>query len=163
MIYVTVSGLPLPFMRLIKKMDEIAGNIQEEVIIQSGVDYTAKQAKYAKYFSRKEADQLIERARLVISHAGIGTIICAIQSGTPLIIVPRLKKFNEHYNDHQLEIADAMQQRAGIKVIYDVDELNGVLAFSEIPQIGTGKAKLVETIKSYVEKCFPAEHSQNTV
>lgn len=151
MIYVTVSGLPLSFTRLIEKMDEIAGEIKEEVLIQGVTDYEAKHAKYEKYFPREKAEQLIKNARLVISHAGIGTIICAIQFGTPIIIVPRLQRLKEHYNDHQLEIARAMEGRKGIKVAYDIDKLKDVLNFSEIPQMGSGRAKLIQTIKSYVD------------
>lgn len=151
MIYVTASGVPLAFRRLIEKMDKIAADLEEEVIIQGGYDYAAKNATYHKYFPRRQADKHIQNARLIVSHAGIGTIINALQYRKPIIIIPRLKKYNEHFNDHQLEIAEALRERKGIKVIYDVEELEDSLSFSERPDIGAGRKRLINTIKSYVE------------
>lgn len=150
MIYVSTGGSVLPFLRLIKKMDEIAGEIDEKVIIQGGVNYIAKHAEYKNYLSREEADETVRQARLVISHAGVGIAIKAIEFLTPIIIVPRLAKLNEHFNDHQLELATVLEERKGIKVIYDIDLLKEAISFSGIPQPGTGRKKLVEAIREYV-------------
>jgi len=150
MIYVSTGGSVLPFLRLIKKMDEIAGEIDEKVIIQGGVNYIAKHAEYKNYLSREEADETVRQARLVISHAGAGITVKAIEFLTPIIIVPRLAKLNEHFNDHQLELATVLEERKGIKVIYDIDLLKEAISFSEIPQPGTGRKKLVEAIREYV-------------
>lgn len=150
MIYVSTGGSVLPFLRLIKKMDEIAGEIDEKVIIQGGVNYIAKHAEYKNYLSREEADETVRQARLVISHAGAGITVKAIEFLTPIIIVPRLAKLNEHFNDHQLELATVLEERKGIKVIYDIDLLKEAISFSEISQPGTGRKKLVEAIREYV-------------
>ena len=152
MIYTTVSGTPLPFLRLIKTMDEIAGVIGEEVVIQGAIEFDAQNAVYEKYYSREQASKLIKDARLVISHAGIGTIIETIRNQTPLIIVPRRKELNEHFNDHQMEIAKACEDREGIKVIYKVDQLKDAVNFSQAPSKSTEKQiQIINTIKSFVD------------
>lgn len=151
MIYATTSGMPFPFWRLIKKMDDIAGQIEEEVVIQGAVDYETRNASYFRYFRRHEADDMLRKARLIVSHAGAGTIIKAIEYSTPIIILPRLKKLNEHYSDHQIELARAMDGRKGIKVIYDIDELDNVLDFSEKPENTEGiNSGITQDIKSYI-------------
>ncbi|MFH1776651.1 MAG: glycosyltransferase [Candidatus Omnitrophota bacterium] len=131
MIYVTVSGCSKHFLRLLKKIDEIAAEIEEEVIMQTGTDYVPKNAGFKKYFSRKETNQLMQKAALIVAHAGIGTIISAVKLEKPIVIVPRLKKYGEHFNDHQLEICKALENQKGIKVVYDLDCLKEALMFRE--------------------------------
>lgn len=151
MIYVTTSGMPLPFRRLIKKMDDLAGQIAEEVVIQGAVEYEAKSASYFRYFRRHEADEKLRTARLIVSHAGAGTIIKAIEYSTPIIILPRLKSLNEHYSDHQMELARAIEGRKGVKVIYDINELDNILDFNEKPEKAeSADSGITQAIKSYI-------------
>lgn len=162
MIYVTVSGMSLPFWRLIKKMDEIAGQIDEEVLIQGGADYTPSHAKYVKYLRREEAMNITKDARLVVSHAGAGTIINAIHFAIPIIIVPRLKRLKEHYSDHQLELAKKLESRKGIKVIYDVNVIKDSLDFSEEPNFDSvGKDRLTGAIKQFVDRLARLQARKN--
>jgi len=115
------------FERLVKKMDEIAKNIDEEVVIQRG--YTKFKPEHAKCFDFKREDYLNEifkESRLIISHAGAGTILTIMSLGKPCIIVPRLKKYDEHIDDQQIELAEHLKHK-GIKVTYDVDELESFI------------------------------------
>lgn len=129
MIFVTVGNHNQGFDRLIKKMDEIAGKTDEQVIMQIG--YTTYKPVNAEYFSFLESFEEILRlnreARVVVSHAGAGSIVTALKEKTPVIVVPRLKKYDEHMNDHQLEIAKAMSENKNVTVIYDVEDLDDYL------------------------------------
>lgn len=129
MIFVTVGNHNQGFDRLIKKMDEIAGKTDEQVIMQIG--YTTFKPVNAEYFSFLESFEEILRlnreARVVVSHAGAGSIVTALKEKTPVIVVPRLKKYVEHMNDHQLEIAKAMSENKNVTVIYDVETLDDCL------------------------------------
>lgn len=129
MIFVTVGNHNQGFDRLIKKMDEIAGKTDEPVIMQIG--HTAYKPVNAEYFSFLESFEEILRlnreARVVVSHAGAGSIITALKEKTPVIVVPRLKRYDEHMNDHQLEIAKAMSENKNVTVIYDVGTLDDYL------------------------------------
>lgn len=152
MIFVTVSFDLHPFHRLISKMDEIAEQLDEEVIIQGRIEFEAKHSTYLKCVTRLEFEELLSQARLVVSHAGIGAIIQTLEHHKPLIIVPRIKKFNEHHNDHQFEIARQLQNRKGIKVVYNVYELEDLLDFAEPPDFNvTGRKNIIQAIKRFID------------
>ena len=125
----TVGSHYQGFERLVKKMDEIAGRIDEEVVMQIGhTDYEPVNAKFFDFLeSFEEIERLNREARVVVSHAGAGSILTALEQRVPVIVVPRLKKFNEHMDDHQLEIAEAMSESSNVKVIYNINDLENIL------------------------------------
>jgi beta-1,4-N-acetylglucosaminyltransferase len=130
MIFVTVGMHYQGFERLLKKMDEISGRIEEEVIMQTGA--TPYRPKHATSFAFVEDDEemmdLYRAARVIVCHAGAGTLLTALKLRKPLVTVPRLKEFNEHVDDQQRELAEALAQSGRAIAVYDVDELEGVLA-----------------------------------
>ena len=124
MIYVTVGKMPLPFDRLVKAADGLAGSLGEEVFIQTGSGgYTPLVAAHRDFLTFPEAEAMLKDASVVVSHAGIGTIIGALRAGTPIVIVPRRHALGEHFNDHQMEIAREVEGRPGVLVVDDVSEL----------------------------------------
>jgi len=115
MILVTVGTHDKQFDRLVKAADELAGLIDEQVIIQIGKsNFEPKHATYYDFVTMEEMDELMKQARVVVAQAGAGTIISVFHKNKPLILVPRLKKFGEHFNDHQIELANILfeQKRA---------------------------------------------------
>ena len=122
MIFVTVSGFK--FERLVKKMDEIAGRLKERVVMQTGLtSYKPRNAKYSKYIDPSRLAKAIESSRLVVSHGGAGSIIDALKSGKPLIVVPRKKEFGECSSDHQLQLARQLEREGLAEAVYDVEGL----------------------------------------
>ena len=134
-------------------MDAIAGKIDEEVVMQIGHSkYTPENASYFRFkddFS--EIIDLNKTARIVVCHGGAGSIIAALEQNTPVIAVPRLKKYDEHINDHQLEIVQALSDENKITVVYDVDELENVLiSVDTTVPIQNNKQYLVNSLKEYL-------------
>ena len=128
MIYVTVGKMPLGFDRLIEAADALAAGAGEEVLIQAGSSgYRPVNSKWKDFLTFDESEGYIRDSSLVISHAGIGTIIGALRAGTPIIIVPRREALKEHFNDHQLEIAAAVKGRPGVEVVEDVAGLGAAV------------------------------------
>lgn len=124
MIFVTVGTHYASFDRLIKKMDEIALNLDDEVIMQIGhTDYKPKNAKWFKFLDMKDIHDLYKKADVIISHAGAGTLIECLSYEKPLIIVPRLKKFNEHIDDQQIELAEALDKTNKAIAVCDIAKL----------------------------------------
>ena len=124
MIYVTLGTMFLDFRRLIDKMDEIASNSGEEVVIQLGMSKTIP--PHCDHFDFKPHDEAIalqRRARVIVAHGGIGATLDALEVRRPLIIVPRCKKYGEHMNDHQVEIAEAIARRGWGRAILAIEEL----------------------------------------
>lgn len=125
MIFVTVGTHYQGFERLIRKMDEIAGKIDDEVVMQIGyTDYEPKNAKWFK-FLEKEGDilDLYKKANIIVAHAGAGTLLTALSFGKPLVVVPRLKKFGEHVDDQQLELAEALEKMGRAIAVYNAEDL----------------------------------------
>jgi len=129
MIFVTVGMHSQGFDRLIRKMDEIAGKIDEEVVMQIGsTKYKPKNAKYFDFIKDFQKIQDLNReAKVVVCHGGAGTIIVALDQGTSVIAVPRLKCYGEHINDHQLELVNALANDGKIMAVYEIDKLEEAL------------------------------------
>lgn len=123
MILLTV-GTQLPFDRLVSVIDDNAHYFKEEVVAQIGdSDYQAKNIQTSQFMSPDEMENLLDQATLVISHAGMGTIINCVNLGIPIIVMPRLSKFKEHRNDHQVDTVEAFGNVEGVYVIYDERDL----------------------------------------
>lgn len=151
MIFVTVGTLR-GYDRVVKKMDEIAKGIDEKVVMQIG--HTAYRPVHAEYFEFTDDARILQLnrdARVVVSHAGIGSILTALVQRTPIIIVPRQKKYNEHWDDHQLEIAEAMKDSENVKVVYDENDLGRYLKMDlKYTDIYSNNNELVKRISECV-------------
>jgi beta-1,4-N-acetylglucosaminyltransferase len=126
MIYVTVGAGTggQEFDRLIKKVDDIAPKFGEEFVIQLGAsNYVPQNMKWFDYVPYEESLEYFRKAQLVVGHCGAGTIINALGFGKPLIVIPRLLEFNEHADDHQLDLAALLERSRIARVVYDVEDL----------------------------------------
>jgi|SRR5690606_11611128 len=120
MIFVT-TGTQAPFDRLIQMVDEMAPEIEgHEVIAQAFKGtYIAKHIQVLDFLEPKKFKELFDNADLIISHAGMGTVISALTTGKTLIIVPRNAKLGEHRNDHQLATARKLDELNYVHVAFD--------------------------------------------
>lgn len=134
-------------------MDEIAGTVDEPVVIQKGTSRVA--TRHAESFSWESEELLVthfKNARLVICHAGVGAILDARRYRKPLIVVPRQKLFGEHFDNHQMEIAHVLSAQ-GTVVIEDLTELNRYISSENLePPTATDNRResLIRTIKEIV-------------
>jgi UDP-N-acetylglucosamine transferase subunit ALG13 len=71
--------------------------------------------------------ELMQQADLVVSHAGVGSIMCALQAGHVPIVFPRLKRHGETVDDHQVELASALAARGTVLVATTPDELRAAV------------------------------------
>jgi len=125
MIFVTVGTL-FSFDRLINAVDDAVGRglIDEEVFAQIGPCQTKpRHLNYVEMLDKKSYDEMIGNASGLISHAGIGSITLALRFNKPLLVMPRMKRYNEHVNDHQVDTARRFEQLGHILVAYEAQEL----------------------------------------
>jgi UDP-N-acetylglucosamine transferase subunit ALG13 len=66
----------------------------------------------------------------VITHAGVGSIICAIREGHMPLVVPRRNEFGEHVDDHQVELTRALEQRGGVIAVWEVENLHEAITMA---------------------------------
>lgn len=127
MIFATI-GTQAPFDRFVKMLDELCQNINEEVVCQTiQTNYQAQNIKIVDFLPPDEFNQYLEKARLIIAHAGMGTIISALKQKKPIIIIPRLASLKEHRNDHQMATAMRMHELGYVYVAYDKAQLNELI------------------------------------
>jgi beta-1,4-N-acetylglucosaminyltransferase len=160
MIFVTVGNDFRSFDRLLKEVDRLAPHLPAEILIQRGYSrYLPKNTKSFDFVSMDTAIDHIQNSRLVISHAGIGTIILCKKYGIPILILPRRKGYGEHMNDHQIEIAQALAEREG-EHIYVADKENEleerilkILKQDSKPHPfeNDGRVHLIRTLKEFIE------------
>lgn len=132
MIFVTVGTHEQGFERLIKKVDDLVrdGKIKEDVIMQIGfTQYKPKYCKWEKLFPYSEMKEMMQKARIVITHGGPASFIMALQEGKTPIVVPRMSKYNEHVNDHQVDFSLAVNERyKNLIVVEDVENLGSIIS-----------------------------------
>ncbi|MCR2807393.1 PssE/Cps14G family polysaccharide biosynthesis glycosyltransferase [Paenibacillus soyae] len=126
MIFLTIGTQRFPFGRLLETVDLLIENkiIQDKVIAQIGyTEYKAKQMETFQFADAETMDNYLAQADLLICHAGVGTITKALSMQKKVLIFPREKKFGEHVDDHQSEIAAVFKQRGHLTVAHNYEEM----------------------------------------
>jgi UDP-N-acetylglucosamine transferase subunit ALG13 len=133
-IFVTV-GTQLPFDRLIRAMDAWAESHPEtEIFAQIGNGgYQPRSMAWAAHLPADAFRRKIEGAELIVSHAGTGNVLLALEYRKPIIVMPRRAALNEHRNDHQSATAEWLRQRPGVIVVDDAAALHEVLRDADWP------------------------------
>lgn len=164
MIFVTVGTHEQPFDRLLSCIDHLVetGVITEEVVIQSGFsNYEPKHCRWSKLLPHKEVKELVEQARVIITHGGPASFMMPLLMGKIPVVVPRMASYNEHVNDHQVSFSRAVAERKGnIILVEDLDKLGDVLA--NYDEIVSGmpldnkshNARFNEKFKNLVDEMF---------
>ena len=125
MIFLTV-GTQFGFDRLVKAIDEMAakGEIEDTVFAQIGPgSYLPRHMDYAVSLDKDAFDKTFDSCRVIISHAGMGSISLALEHGKPLLVMPRLGRYGEVVNDHQVGTARQFEQLGHLLAAYDETEL----------------------------------------
>lgn len=149
MILVTLGTQDKSFERLLKKLDKLVkdGKITDEVIVQAGhTKYNSKNFKIFDFLSSKELNDLRKKCDLVITHAGVGSILDSLKLGKKVIGVARLKKYGEHTNDHQLQILDKFYND-GYIIKSSVEKLENAIEESKYFNVKKYKSNVNNMIK----------------
>jgi len=114
-IFVTVGTLHYPFERLMRSVGTLP---PAEVVVQHGpAEPPPGVARAVPFMAFDELTQALQDAEVVITHAGCGTIAVATREGHTPLVLPRLKRYGEHVDDHQLELAGALADEGKVIVI----------------------------------------------
>lgn len=149
MIFVCTGTQVYQFNRLLKELDRLVenGQINEEIFAQIGAsDYEPRHYAFKKFISVDEFKECQDKATLIISHGGAGSLIGASKKGKNIIAVPRLAKYGEHTDDHQLQIIGILEKEGYVRVVYDMNDLGRTIA---------------EAIESPIKKIY--ERESNTM
>jgi UDP-N-acetylglucosamine transferase subunit ALG13 len=120
-LFVTV-GTQFPFDRLVRTVDEWVGNSRGGVAAFAQVGpsiFTPRHMPFASFVSAGDCRREVQAATAVIAHAGMGSIITALEFGKPVIVMPRRADRGEHRNDHQLATARSLLAQGKVMVAMD--------------------------------------------
>ena len=126
MILVLLGTQHNEFTRLLQEIDECikSKKIDEEVIVQAGfTKYESKKMRIFDMIPKLDLDEFVERADLVITHGGVGSIIMALNKNKKVIAVPRLHEYGEHVNDHQRQIIKVFSEKGYLIGIQNVEDM----------------------------------------
>ncbi len=156
MIFITV-GTQLPFDRLIKTVDSWAGrNRSVDVIGQIGPTlYEPHHMQYSEFVDAADYREKVGQADLVVAHAGMGSIITALELGKPILVMPRRADRGEHRNEHQMATAQRLLEQGRIHVAFDEGELIEKLRQIELLKVRASLSadaapELVEAIRAFI-------------
>lgn len=129
MVLVTVGTQKQQFNRIFELVEKSKKLKKEKIVAQVGyTKYSNKKMDIFDFIPLDEMEKDILEADLIISHGGVGTIFSAIKKGKKVIAVPRLEKYGEHINDHQIEICEELEKEGYILYYKDgVDNLDDLI------------------------------------
>lgn len=159
MILVLLGTQNNSFHRLLEEIEKNIdnGNINDEVIVQAGfTKYKSNKMKIFGMTTNKKLEELVERADLIITHAGLGSIEMGLEKNKKIIAVPRLKKYGEHVNDHQIDLEKEFAKKGLIIGTNAVSDLSYAIEKSKkfVPNKykKTREEKVVNIIKTFIDK-----------
>ena len=131
MIFVTI-GTVFPFDRLIEAMDGYAEASDQDFVAQIGDGtYEPAHMTWHRSLPGDLYAQTVRDADVIVSHAGMGSAITAMQIGTPLVMLPRRFDSGEHTTDHQMATARWLETKPGIFIAWDEAALKEAIARAE--------------------------------
>lgn len=157
MIFITVGSQKFQFNRLLEAVDKLVEKktITDEVFAQIGYsNYKPQNYAFKPFLNRDEFAELTLRANIVITHGGTGAIIGAVKKGKKVIAVPRLAKYGEHVDDHQLQLIEQFKE---LDLIYacedgDLEKAIDVVNNATYKEYKSNTQIIISSIEDFIEE-----------
>jgi UDP-N-acetylglucosamine transferase subunit ALG13 len=127
-IFVTIGNAIRPFPRLLNAIDHLAARGTwngERILLQTGYSnsFSTHHCESIPFLPMDTFRSTLEEADVIVSHGGCGTLLNAVRLGKKPVVMPRLKRYGEHVNDHQLQLVAALASEGKIVPAYDSSDL----------------------------------------
>lgn len=157
-IFVTLGTQKFAFDRLLIALDQMVNDgiyNKDEVLVQvKTLNYVPQHLTCTDVLRADLFEQYVDNAELIITHAGEYSIMTCLKRGKPFIIVPRLKKYGEHVDDNQLEIATIMKKKYDVLVLNDMESLARLVEIAQAHKYkpwSNDNSRLINSIRSKVK------------
>ena len=125
MVFLAVGTQKQDFSRLFKLVENSKALKDEEIIAQAGyTKYTSNKIKIKSFLPKEEFRKYFELADYIICHGGVGTIFDGLYNDKKILAVPRLAKYKEHVNDHQIQICKQLEDDGYILYYKDGEDFD---------------------------------------
>ena len=152
MIFCTIGNDRHKFPRFIKIIEEINDFYNDDIFLQHGYSLPPKEGIIScQFLKREKFENKIQQAKYIISHGGAGTIAYCLQNKKIPIVIPRLKKYNEHLDNHQLDIASHFAKEGLCIVEHNADRIIKLLKEKELTikfSLQSRKKEFFESLRS---------------
>lgn len=158
MIFVAVGTQKFQLNRLLRELDRLteSGSLREEVFAQMGhSDYIPRHFASVPFLPKEQFEEKVEECSLLITHSGVGTIVSGVSKGKPVIVYPRLAKFGEHVDDHQLQIAESFSERNYVLLCREEDSLEQLIEESRshcFDRYISQRSHVVRTVMQFLDR-----------
>ena len=158
MIFVTLGSQKFQFNRLLIELDKLVEEekICNDIFAQIGYsDYKPKNYEFKEFLDREQFAEFMDKCDTVITHGGTGAIVGAVKRDKKVIAVPRLAKFGEHVDDHQLQIIDQftnMNFIVGVKDTNEIYEALELLKTMKFKKYISNTENIINEIEKYIKK-----------
>lgn len=156
MIFVTV-GTDLPFDRMMHVIDDWAHtHARRDVFAQIGDGgWEPKYIEFTHFLQPPDYKRRFDEASLIISHAGMGTILMALLRGKTILVMPKRASLGEHRSEHQVATARRMHELYGVQVAENECQLaymlNHLADLSAPIRIGPdASGPLMESLRKFI-------------
>lgn len=159
-IFVSVGNHTGQFYRLFRELDKLKreGFIEEKILCQIGyTNFNSDFLEIVKFLSISEFNDAVMLCKVFITHGGCGSILTGIKYNHKPVVVPRLKKFQEHNNDHQLDLVRQFEKERVIIPVYDIKNLHTAINTSKKEKnfhYTKGTENVINLIESFVAQKF---------
>ncbi len=152
MIFVTLGTQDKQFKRLLEAVEKL--EIKEKIIAQVGsTEFESKKMEIHKYLTPEEFDKYMKEARVIITHAGVGTIIYGLKLNKKMIVAARKKEYQEHVNNHQEQILDIFSKDKYILALENFDDLPDLLNKEFTPKkYKSNKEKFIKSLHTEIDE-----------
>lgn len=130
MVFVILGTQDKTFERLLRYIDKNIelGVIKDKVVVQAGQTiYKSNNMEIYQLIPMNQFKSFIESCDYIITHGGVGSILDGLKANKKIIAVPRLARYKEHVNDHQVQIIDEFASKGYILACNDLDKLDDVI------------------------------------
>lgn len=158
MIFITTGSRSFQFNRLLKAVDEAIyeGKITDKVFAQIGSsDYKIKNYEYTQFLSHDEFNKYLNKSDVILTHGGTGVIVNSVKLGKSVIAIPRLAKYGEVVDDHQIQLVKAFEKLEMVTPCYDCTSDNIAKAINiakckEIKPYVSNTQNIIEAIENFI-------------
>ena len=153
-LFVCVGTQKFPFDRLLRLADKLAAEPGYQVFAQSGYsEYRPQHYRSEPFLTKDVFEQQIRDCDLLLTHGGVSTIITGLREGKTILVLPRLAKYGEHVDDHQIQIARSFAEKNLVLCCEEGEELAGCIARAQAAQFApyvSHRADMIEVIEQYL-------------
>ena len=163
MIFITTGSRSFQFNRLLEAVDKAIenGTITDEVFAQIGASsYKSKYYKSVEFLSHEEFNERMYNSDIVLTHGGTGVIVNAVKMGKRVVAVPRLAKYQEVVDDHQIQLVQAFEKLGMVTACYDCNEIGKAIEQAKCQEVKpyvSNTQTIIDSIDAMISRDFENE------